>query len=98
MVGIYKAKAIRLVGTGTSLTNQQVKDAVLRDFGLVVESNQINGLLGPEYRRKNAALILQLEDLARRLLLAAGGLGEAKRILSLVGMRNFDSTGLGGGN
>ena len=98
MVGMKKAKAIRMVGIGTSLTNQQIKDAVLKDFGLVVASNQISGLLGPEYLRKNAALMRQLEDLARGLVLAAGGLGEARRILSLVGMRNFDSLGPGGGN
>lgn len=98
MKQMKKAKAIRMVGSGTSLTNQQIKEAVLKDFDLVVGSNQINGVLGPEYRRKNAALIRQLEDLARGLVLAAGSLGEARRILSLVGMRNFDSPGPGGGN
>ena len=96
MSEMKKAKAIRMVGTGTSLTNQQVKDAVLEKFGLVVESNQINGLLGPEYRRRNADRIRQLEDLARGLVFSAGGLGEARRILSLVGSRHFDSLGSGG--
>ena len=98
MTRMTKAKAIRMVGNGASLTNQQIKEIALKDFGLVVGSNQINELLGPEYRRRNADLIRRLEDLARGLVLAAGGLGEARRILSLVGMRNFDSPGPGGGN
>ena len=97
MVGLKKAEAIRTVGLGNSLTNQQIKDAVFKKFGLAVKSNQINGLLGPEYLRKNPEALKQLEDFARRFIASAGGLEEARRILSLAGLSNRDSPRTEGG-
>ena len=96
MVGLKKAEAIRTVGLGNSLTNQQIKDAVFKKFGLAVKSNQINGLLGPEYLRKNPEALKQLEDLAKGFIVSAGGLGEARRVLSLAGLSNRDSLRTGG--
>ena len=96
MIGMKKAEAIRTVGFGTSLTNQQIKDAVIKRFSLEVASNQINGLLGPEYRRKNPEKLERLDHLARGLISSAGGLAEARRVLSLAGLSNRDSHAMGG--
>jgi hypothetical protein len=52
-----KADAIReSVRNDPSLSNDQIKKLVVLKYGLVVESNHINNILGPYSRRKHLGL------------------------------------------
>lgn len=81
-----KSDAIRAVTKDHySLTNEEIKREVRRQYGLEVESNLITGVIGAEkYRLGTRNYSEELRRQAKTLILNAGSFKQAKNLLYLA--------------
>lgn len=88
---LCKSQAIRLVAFSTDcgLSNKAIKERLESEYGLNVNANLINNVLGPESkRRKEGSVLVQLKKLIKEVLSIAGEESGRNLILKELGVTN----------